>query len=598
MTIPDIAKFIDITDEDVAEASKASIKIIVDVFSQFIKTVKAKLVYPVSSKLPQQFRENLFASLTGLLERYEELSFKVEADSISYRGTDVYKSSVKTDNFAHSFFRDGIVGFKFKSGLTLEELEKFVDIASQMTRSVFAEDDAATLLWEAGFEHICYELMDDFIDIETFEYGTDSLKRGVSASADDLKNMFENAVELDLSEEDFDLNSEKNRSRNVPSAYRNIEDKVANFISDIANYSDSEKAAMANMLEADYRFNHIGYAADILFEILGLEVDSAGYNDTLDLLAKVSTDFIKSGDFKSAILLMERAAELGRVLKNREDSRYEKLFDFVDKFAASEKIRIIVDYLNKSKDIDYMDVTNYLKLLSWKAIDPLVWALGELEHFSARRAVCQALEVLAGDHPDLLGKGIENPRWYVIRNIVSILGKIGDPRAFNYFRRSIQHPDIRVRRETITSAAKIVTNEAADFLVAALNDPDEKIQMLALREIVGKKMIIAFSQVEAIIADKGFKNRSAEQIREFLAGFAILGEADAFETLRRIIQDWSLIPSEKNERLRIHAVRALGFVKTQEASMLLEKIANSRNKKLSDISRRTLNKIKRGEELV
>jgi len=591
-------KFIEITDEDIAEVSKASVKNVADVFTLFIKTVKAMLVYPASSKLPHQFKESLFSSLTNLLEELDELTFKVESDSISYNENSVYQAKAKTENFAHPFFRDGILEFKFKRGLTVEELNQFVDIASQMTRSALVDDDAATLLWESGFEHISYELMDDFLDIETFEYGTDKLKTGQTPSETDLKGLFVNNIDMNLTEEDFDLNSEKNRSRRLPSAYLNVEDDVSRFITNIANYDESEKAAMAEMLAADVRFDHIKYAIDTLFEILNMETDNAGYVETLDLIAKVGTDFIKLGDYRSAVAIIGRAKELGQVLSKLDSPKHEKIQIFIGRFAASEKIKILVDHLNKAKDVNYAEVTAFLKMLPWQAVDPLVWALGELDHYPARRAICQALETLAVEHPDVLGKGTESPRWYVVRNVVSILGKIGDRRAFAYFKRSIQHPDIRVRKETVMSAARIISDEAGEFLITALQDQDEKIQMMALREIVERKIFVAFGHIGRVIANKEFKNRSADQIRELLAGFAVLGGAEAFEPLQKIIMRWSLMPSEKYDRLRIHAVRALGYIRTPEAMKLLEKIACSRNKKLVDIARRTLNKVKRGEDLV
>ncbi len=333
-------KYIEITDEDIAEVSRASSKGITDVFNQLLKAVKAKLVYPVSSKLPQQFKNQLFCDLTDLLEKNDELVFKVESDAISNGETCVYKARTKADNFAHPFFRDGILEFRFKIGLTLEELEQFVDIASQMTRSAIFDDDAATLLWEAGFEHISYELMDDFLDIETFEYGTDMLKTGKSPSENDFKGIFENEIDLNLTDEDFDLDSEKNRPSGTPFAYRNIEDNVAKFIGAITEFSDSEKEKIAEIHKADADFNHVKYAVDILFEILGIESDNASYNETMELISKVGSDFLKLGDFDSIKMIIERAIELRRVLDNIDDPKHEKMAALVEKFAASQKIRI------------------------------------------------------------------------------------------------------------------------------------------------------------------------------------------------------------------------------------------------------------------
>ncbi len=591
-------KYIEITDNDLAEISEPAIRRVADVFNMFIKTVKAKLVYPASSKLPQQFKDEFFAALTLLLEEFEEIAFKIDADSILYHGHDVYKAKGKADNFAHPFFRDGVVEFRFKNGITLEELEEFVNITSRIMRSVLVDDDLATLLWEAGFEHISYELMDDFLDLETFEYGTDDIKTGKSPSSDDMRKLYEKEIDISFTNEDFDLDSEKNRSKETAGGYRNVENQVAEFINNIAEYDEADKAAIAGVLSAEASFDFIKYAVDISFEILGFETDNAGYNESLDLIAKVGGDFIRAGDFRSAMTLLERTRELEQVLKNLGDPKQEKIREFIERFAASERIRDIMEILNKSNDIVFAEVTNYLKMLSWKAIDPLVWALGELNHYPARRAVCQALEILAVDHVDFLGKGTESPRWYVVRNIVSILGKTGDPKVLDYFRRTIGHPDLRVRKETVISVAKINVPEAADFLITALNDEDEKIQTLALKELVGKRIDKTFDTIHKIIRHKSFKNRSAEQIKEFLEGFAVLGGPNAFEPLKRIIKRKTFIITERDKRLKNYAVRALGFVGSMEATRLLDKISQSRNRALADTARRTINRQPKGDNLV
>lgn len=595
---PTMEKYIEITDDDLAEISEATGKWVTDVFNLFMKTVKAKLVYPASSKLPQQFKDELFAALNKLLAEIDEIAFKIDADSILYKDRVIYKAKGKTENFAHPFFRDGIVEFGFKNGLTIEELEELVNISSRMMRSVLVDDDLATLLWEAGFEHISYELMDDFLDLETFEYGTDDIKSGKSPSKDDIGKLYENEINMSFSNEDFNLDSEKNKSKEQPGGYGNAEKQVANFIKNIAEYDERDKAAIAEVLSAEASFNFIKYAVDISFEILGFETDNAGYNESLDLIAKVGNDFVRAGDFKSAMIVLERTRELEQVLKNLDDPKRDKISEFIERFAASERIRDVVEIMNKSNDIVYSDVTDYLKMLPWQAIDSFLWALGELRHYPARRAFCQALEILGMDHIELLGKGTENPRWYVVRNVVSILGKTGNPEVLDYFKRTIKHSDLRVRKETVISASRINTPEAADFLIVALNDEDEKIQTLALKELVAKKIDKTFDTIHRIIMHKSFKNRSAEQIKEFLEASAILGGPNAFEPLKKIIKRKTFLTTEKDKRLKNYAVRALGFVGEMEAMRLLDKISKSRNRALADTARRTLKRKSKGDALV
>lgn len=566
-----------------------------ELFNLFVKTVKARLVYPASSRLPQQFQEEFFGRLDLLLEEQGHISFKVEADRIFYETCEVYKAQSKVENFAHTFFRDGILSFKFKKGLLQMELETFVEIVSRMMRSASVDDDLATLLWEAAFEHISYKLMDDVFNIETFEYGTDSLVSRMAPSKADLRSLYENEINLDITEDDLKIPSEERKKKQRDNPYLEIADNVGEFLKKVTAYDDAEKAAIAKLLSSSAAFEYKQYALNLLFEILGLETDNAGYHESLELFAKMRDDFIKAGDYHSAVTILTRIRELEQAFKNLKDLKLDKIQGFIESFAAPEKIKIVVDSLNQQKDVDYDKVAEYLSALPWQAIGPLIGALGELAHFPGRKAVCRALAVLSVDKVELLGRGIDDPRWYVVRNIVSILGKINNPKALSLLKRTVQHPDIRVRKETIAAAARIRSDEAYNFLIMALDDDDERLQITALKELVAQKVVKSYPQIEKIIKGEDFRDCSADQIKEFLEAMAQLGGEKAFLILKKMATRITILAPEKQKRLKNYAVRALGYVQAAEAGGLLQKIAKSRNHALADTARRALGRKLKGD---
>jgi hypothetical protein len=587
-------ELLELTNIDSSEIAEPLKKRIVEAFNLFVKTVKARLVYPASSRLPQQFKEELFVRITGLCEELDTIVLRVEADRILYRELEVYRAPNKADNFAHVFFRDGILSFQVKQGIYEKELETFIEIISRMLRAASVDDDLATLLWESGFEHISYKLMDDVFNIDTFEYGTDSLK-SADRTKIDLHGLYENEITLDITAEDFEIPSEEKKKKARSSPYVDAAGSVSEFIRKAATYDESEKAAIAELLAADAKFDFKIYTINLLFEVLGLEIDNAGYHESLELFAKVRDDFIKTGDFKSALTILTRVRELEQAFRNLKDLKLDKIQGFIESFASSERIKVIINTLNQLKDIDYDSVTEYLKLLPWQAISPLVLALGDLAHFPARRAVCRALVPLGAERIELVGKGIEDPRWYVVRNIVAVLGQINNPRAMSYFKRTIKHPDIRVRKETLVAAARVRSDEAFDFLIVALTDEDEKLQILALKELVVNKIARAYNQIEKIVGEREFRDRSTDQIREFLEALAHLGGEKAFVVLRGMATQLSFLSTEKQKRLKNYAVRALGFVQSPEATKVLEKIAKARNRALADTARRALYRKTKGE---
>jgi len=175
-----------------------------------------------------------------------------------------------------------------------------------------------------------------------------------------------------------------------------------------------------------------------------------------------------------------------------------------------------------------------------------------------------------------------------VRNIVSILGKIGNNKALSFFKQTIKHPDLRVRKETIYASAMMELELANDFLIIALKDENESIQNLALKEIVKRQTFSAFPYLEKMILDKGFKSRSTEQAREIMEAYARLGGPKAFELLEKIINKFNLLPSGGSDRMKTNAVRALSYIPGATASRLLHKVSDFRNKVMADAARRGL----------
>ena len=142
---------------------------------------------------------------------------------------------------------------------------------------------------------------------------------------------------------------------------------------------------------------------------------------------------------------MIRLHEIFYVLNNLNSKRAEKIEEFFLDCASKKKIKFLTETINKIKDLDAESLSEYLRQLPWAAIDPLLVSLGELEEYQARRAVCTVLAELGKDQIDLIARGLDDERWYVVRNVVMVMGEIGSSWFINYLKRKIRHSDYRVR---------------------------------------------------------------------------------------------------------------------------------------------------------
>ena len=125
------------------------------------------------------------------------------------------------------------------------------------------------------------------------------------------------------------------------------------------------------------------------------------------------------------------------------------------------------------------DVNAYLFLLQKNSIKPLIKLLGELKNSKTRRVFCDALSEIGKNAIELFTPFIDDRRWYLVRNITYILGRIGKEQSLPYVQKAFNHEDLRVRREAIQALGLIGGQKAIGLLVRALTDNDVRIRCMA-----------------------------------------------------------------------------------------------------------------------
>ena len=68
---------------------------------------------------------------------------------------------------------------------------------------------------------------------------------------------------------------------------------------------------------------------------------------------------------------------------------------------------------------------------------------------------------------------LKDERWYVVRNMVSIMGELRSSECVAALKRPLYHQDLRVRKETIRALMKIGGEAAEGALIPLLEEPDE-----------------------------------------------------------------------------------------------------------------------------
>jgi HEAT repeat protein len=186
------------------------------------------------------------------------------------------------------------------------------------------------------------------------------------------------------------------------------------------------------------------------------------------------------------------------------------------------------------------EIRGCLEALSDHLVQPLIHALAREERGGLRAMLCDLIAELYGDRIEDLAAFASDSRWYLVRNIVSILGRVRNPQAVVHLQRLIAHPDYRVRREVLNALEAIGTPEAHAALGAFLDDPDERLRLRAIESMDTWEAWHAMPRLLAILEQRGPFVRHLPMKLAALDTLARLGARQSLPTVRRIASTWYL----------------------------------------------------------
>ncbi len=181
-----------------------------------------------------------------------------------------------------------------------------------------------------------------------------------------------------------------------------------------------------------------------------------------------------------------------------------------------------------------LEVQACLDVLADKLVSPLVRALGTEPRPGMRAMLCDVLVRIGRERVDELGSFVDDFRWYVIRNIAGILGRLRSPEAVPYLARLVGHSDARVRAQTVDALASIGTEEAQDLLATFVRDPDRGVRLRALKSLDARGMAGALPALLAILEMRDPFNRLFVIRQPAIEAVARLGAREALPILERL----------------------------------------------------------------
>ncbi len=198
-------------------------------------------------------------------------------------------------------------------------------------------------------------------------------------------------------------------------------------------------------------------------------------------------------------------------------------------------------------------------------------ALSDTTDRYARRVFMEAMVALGQEGMLVVEQMMEDPRWFVVRNAVAILGEVGGDRAVELLTTSLAHSDPRVRREGLRSLARVGGEDAGMLVYGMIEDTDPEVRLAAAVAAGELKIERALKPLLALLDQE----RDDDVLVGVLHALGQLGDPGAVNAIeKRAVGSFFSRPSAA---VRIAAYHALYKIGTPHAKSLLVRAMNDKN---------------------
>ncbi|UFS72238.1 HEAT repeat domain-containing protein [Geomonas sp. RF6] len=166
---------------------------------------------------------------------------------------------------------------------------------------------------------------------------------------------------------------------------------------------------------------------------------------------------------------------------------------------------------------------------------------------------------------------LKDERWWVVRNMVAIIGELKCQECVPALRQALAHEDLRVKREAIRALMKCGGSEAEGVLVKLLEDQDEGVLQQAIICLGLMRSRQAVPHLLRLLEKRDLLLKDLAVKKEVLGALGRIGDRRATAPLLRTLSGW--LSFGRREELAVAAASALGTLGDETALPVLRKKA-------------------------
>jgi hypothetical protein len=248
--------------------------------------------------------------------------------------------------------------------------------------------------------------------------------------------------------------------------------------------------------------------------------------------------------------------------------------------ASEELVAHYIGLLKKRGARSREGIDAVLVALEERAIGPLLQALAEEEDLLVRKAIVEIVTRIGRAAVPTILENLTDSRWYMVRNMITVLGSLGMPDLAPHVAATLSHPDLRVKKEAIKALSKIPHPSAVTALCELCFFPEETVALTATAALASK------NETEAVVA---LYRRAAAKVilypnyrlgHEAIDSLRAIGTDEAVTALEEILSLRALWRTDKFRAMKFHALRSISKIRGERSKEALERVRRSAERSL------------------
>jgi hypothetical protein len=535
------------------EVSKEELALVTEIIHAMMKTTKGFRIYLPNNPLLAKFVQDMMEKMERYLSRHSEFMLEIDQFELRYGGKVVYENRDPKESMAFKMYSDGIRFVIFHEGLEEFELCDFLEIVG-MDRPGDVDDDIVTLLWEKNYPHLDAILTDDFFDFDA-EVG------GQAVSA-----------------------SQQEKITGIYTAASPAETPLSSLLvpHKILTLTEEETDWLRKAREADEKRKPLDDVIQIITAVLVGERDPSVFSEFVEIMTKLTENLFNSGEVRYSLNIIGFLGGLARNGQIPAANRAEIEKNICTIF-STDTAKVLARTIDTSELLPPEKLRELLLIFGKPAIGRMCELLGLVEKMKMRKVIIQVLCEIGHDTPEAFIPFLSDSRWFLVRNIVVILTRIGSPATLEPVVALISHREPRIRKEVLAYLEMIPDPKAKTCLLKFLRDESSAIRIRALQILASTKCMFALKPIVALSTSEQFQEKD---IIEKTAVYEAIGELGADQTLpifREMLTKKYWFNKAKEKESITCAVAGLVKMGSSSAVKLLKEASVAKGDEMRDI---------------